>query len=203
MLQADNARKALSKLPARQPKRLLGFNKLQASVERSKSLETTNWLHTLNGHALTGQTKKEAREALGFADIDDTGTGGSDIENPGTGGSERFANRKDLEVDVEIKDFTRHGMELSYLEGLSDTEFTAMSQVAKRETVVTRWEVRGEHTGPILGIAPTRRSVTVIGMTMLKFAEEPRPQGGRRAWATDEWTYWDLPSLMQQLGAMP
>ena len=190
MFQADEARKLLSTLPARQPKRLVGFNKLVNYHERTKAREVTNWLHDLNGHSLTGQLKKEAREELGYKDADAEAIG-----------SDRFLGREELEIDVEIEDPTRHGMELTYLDGLSDIEFTGTSQMQKRESVITRWEVIGKHTETMLGIAPTRRQVTITGMTMLKFAEEPRPGGGRVARATDEWTYWDLPSLMQQLGA--
>jgi hypothetical protein len=188
-MQADKARKALLRLPVRTPRRLAGFNKLQGYVASTKARETTEWLHTVNRHELTGRSKKEFRKELGFQDIQDDE------------GSARFVDRRELEVVVEIKDFARHGMELSYLEGLSDIEFTAMSQVPKKDAVVTRWEVTGMHTGPILGIAPTGKSVTITGMTMMRFAEEPRPQGGRRAFATDEWTYWDLPGLIEQVGA--
>jgi hypothetical protein len=190
MFQADGARKLLSTLPARQPKRLVGFNKLVNYHERTKAREVTTWLHDVNGHSLTGQAKKDARAALGYEDADAEAIG-----------SERFLDRKELEIEVEIKEFTRHGMELSYLDGLSDIEFTAVSQIQKRESVVTRWEITGQHTGTMLGVAPTRRHVTITGMTMVKFGEEPRPEGGRIARATDEWTYWDLPALLEQLGA--
>jgi hypothetical protein len=192
MFQADDARKLLSTLPARQPKRLIGFNKLRNYHERAKAREVVNWLHEVNRHALTGQTKKEARKELGYED--------ADAEDPG---SNRFLGREELEIDVEINEFTQHGMELSYLDGLSDIEFTAVSQTQKRDSVITRWEVIGRHTGTLFGVAPSNREVTITGMTMMKFAEEPRPGGGRRAWATDGWTYWDLPSLLEQLGASP
>jgi hypothetical protein len=40
-------------------------------------------------------------------------------------------------------------------------------------------------------------------MTLLKF-EDPIMTGDVRLLrATDEWTYWDLPSLLEQIGATP
>jgi predicted ester cyclase len=190
MFQADEARRLLTTLPARQPKRLIGFNKLQNYTERTKARETITWLHVVNRHELTGLSKKEAREALGYTDADADAIG-----------SQRFLGREELEIEVEIEGFTRRAMDLSYLDGLSDVEFTAISQVTKRDSVVTRWEVNGVHTGTMLGIAPTHRPVTITGMTMLMFTEEVRPGRGRLARATDEWTYWDVPSLLKQLGA--
>jgi predicted ester cyclase len=93
-------------------------------------------------------------------------------------------------------------MPLTYLEGLSDIEFTATSQASKGKAVVTRWEVNGKHTGPLLGVAPTGKQVTITGMTMIKFDEEPHPEGaGRMSHALEEWTYWDLPALAEQIGA--
>src|SRR4029453_14845833 len=174
MFQADEARKLRSPLPARQPKRLVGFNKLVNYHERTKAREVTNWLHDVNGHALTGQTKKEARKALGYED--------ADAEDPG---SDRFLGREELKIDVEIKDLTHHGMELSYLDGLSDIELQAGSQIQKRDSVITRWEVIGRHTGTMFGVAPSNREITINGMTMMKFAEERKPEGGTIAWATD------------------
>jgi hypothetical protein len=37
----------------------------------------------------------------------------------------------------------------------------------------------------------------------MAFDEKQNPDGSSEAWATDEWTYWDLPSLMEQVGASP
>jgi hypothetical protein len=190
-LQADEARKAILRLPARQPKRLRGYNALRAFWDRGKGKEVITWLHKINGDAFTGRSKRAFREELGFADTQDEGA------------TTRFVDRKELEIVVQIEDFERRAMELSYLEGLSDVEFTASSQLPKEDLVVVRWQVIGKHTGTLLGVPPTNQEVTITGMTMLKFEEQPRPEGGRIAQATDEWTYWDLPALMQQLGVTP
>jgi hypothetical protein len=188
-LQADEARKALTRLPAKLPRRLFGYNQLKGYTERARARETLRWLHKLNGDPITGKSKREFREELGY-----------DVEQDE--GLERMkVDKKELDVEVVIEDFAPHGMEMFYLEGLSDTEFTASSQLAKDGRVVTRWEVTGQHTGPILGMPPTRRSLTITGMTAVTFVEERKPEGGRLMRATDVWTYWDLPGLMQQIGA--
>ena len=191
-LQADEARKAILKLPARQPKRLRGYNALRAFWDRGKGKEVITWLHKVNGDEFTGRSKRAFREELGFAD-----TSGDE------GATARFADRRELEIEVHFENYARRAMELSYLDGLSDVEFTASSQLPKGDLVVVRWQVIGRHTGTLLGVPPTNEEVTITGMTMIKFDEQPRPEGGRIAQATDEWTYWDLPALMQQLGVAP
>ena len=93
-------------------------------------------------------------------------------------------------------------MPLTYLEGLSEMEFTATSQVAKHLAVVTRWEVYGKHSGELLGVPPTGRQVTLTGMTWIQFDEQLNPDGpGRTSRGLETWTYWDLPSLLEQIGA--
>jgi hypothetical protein len=188
-LQADEARKALTRLPAKLPRRLFGYNQLKGFTERTRARETLRWLHALNGDPIIGKTKREFRAELGY-----------DVEQD-EGLARMKVDKKELDIDVVIEDFARHGMEMFYLEGLSDTEFTASSQLSKDARVVTRWEVTGLHAGTILGMPPTRRSLTITGMTMMTFSEERKPEGGRVMRATDEWTYWDLPGLMEQIGA--
>jgi hypothetical protein len=191
VLQADGARKRMGDLPQRQPKRLRGYNMMQAFADRGKSKEVISWLHKIHGDAFTGKAKRAVREELGFGDVKEEGA------------AARFVDRKELEVEVVIKDFTRHAMELSYIDGLSNIEFAAVSSVPRGDTVVVRWEVNGLHTNALLGVAPTRADVAITGLTMLKFTQERRPEGGLLVTATDEWTYWDLPALMNQLGATP
>lgn len=190
-LQADGARKKMSDLPTRQPKRLRGYNMMRAFADRGKGKEVINWMHTIHGDAFTGRSKRAYREELGFADVKDEGA------------AARFVDRRELEVEVIVRNFERHGMELSYLDGLKNIEFTATSSVPKDDSVVIRWEVVGQHKESLLGVPPTGAEVTITGLTMLKFKDEKRPEGGRRLTATDEWTYWDLPGLMEQLKATP
>jgi hypothetical protein len=186
-LQADQARKVLTRLPAKLPQRLFGYIKLKALYERARARETSEWLHKIHGDPVKGKSKREVRKEI-FQ--------GEDEESAKRMG----IKATELEMNVEIDDFARHAMEMFYIDGLSDTEFVTTSQVPKDEYMVTRWEVTGLHTGMLLGIPPTRKSVTITGMTLMKFAEERQPDDALNMWATDEWTFWDLPGLMEQLG---
>src|SRR5712692_3968146 len=57
-----------------------------------------------------------------------------------------------------------------YLTAYPDTHFTIEDQIAEGDTVVTRWTARGTHKGPLMGIPPTGKQVTVTGITIDRFA---------------------------------
>jgi hypothetical protein len=192
MFQADNARKAFSEMPVRQPKRLFGYNMLRSYSERMRLRETTKWLHALHGDPITGKSKREVRIELGLVDEDAEGTASEMVGTDLT------------KIEIEIEDPPRYGMPLTYLDGLSAIEFRVSNQTVKHTVAVTRWEVRGTHSGVLLGVPPTGRSVSIAGITWLRFGEdEPMPDGGRKGVATEAWSYWDLQSLMDQIGAIP
>jgi hypothetical protein len=200
MLQADEARKALSDLPGRLPKRLRGYMAVRLFGERALVRESRIWLHAVNGDAITGKDKRTVRKEL-FGRTDEEEAMG-DAE-PDAQVQQGDMEAKELEVDVTFEDPQPHGMPLTYLEGLSDIELSATSNIVKDNVVVLRWEISGTHSRELLGVAPTQTAVTVVGITSIKFDEKPKSEGGREMWATDEWTFWDLPSLMQQIGATP
>jgi predicted ester cyclase len=204
MVQADAARKALVELPRRQPHRLRRYIMVLSQGERFRLKETTKWIHSLNGDPITGKEKSVYRKELGYTvapEEEDTGAP-EDEETKATQETDpRAIDPKELEVEAVVEEPVQRGMPLSYLDGLSQVEFAISTQLVKQDAVIIRWEVNGTHSGRLLGVPPTGANVNVTGITMVKFAEEPRPEGGRRTWATDEWTYWDLPSLMEQLGA--
>ena len=76
-----------------------------------------------------------------------------------------------------------------------DAERTVDDQVEDgNQTVVTRWTATGTHEGEFMGIAPTRKRVTITGISIHRIA------GGR---IVEEWQEWDSLGLMQQLGAVP
>jgi hypothetical protein len=192
MFQADNARKALSEMPARQPKRLYGYNLLRSYSERMRLRETTKWLHALHGDPITGRSKREVRIELGLVSEDQEGK------------MSEFVGTDLTKLEIDIEDPPRYGMPLTYLDGLSAIEFRVSNQTVKHTVVVTRWEVGGTHSALLLGVPPTGRIVSFAGITWLKFAEdEPQPDGSRRGVATEVWSYWDLQSLMDQIGATP
>jgi steroid delta-isomerase-like uncharacterized protein len=66
----------------------------------------------------------------------------------------------------------------AYRAALPDLRVTVEDQLAEEDKVVTRWTVRGTHSGEFLGLAPTGDEVTVSGI------EFDRMVGGRidEAW---------------------
>ena len=67
-------------------------------------------------------------------------------------------------------------------------------QVEEADTVVSRWTVRGSHTGDFFGVPPTGRHITMEGFSEYRF------DGDRMA---ESWVLYDQLGLMQQLGAVP
>ncbi len=69
-------------------------------------------------------------------------------------------------------------------------------ETAFSEGDMVAWNVRvtGTHTGEMMGIPPTGKSVTVSGMTINRIS------GGR---VVEDWTVVDQLGLLQQLGAVP
>lgn len=65
---------------------------------------------------------------------------------------------------------------------------------AGSDTVVTRWTGSGTHTGELLGIAPTGKSVSVDGIWLHRIA------GGK---IVESWNGWDALGMLQQLGVVP
>jgi hypothetical protein len=191
-LMADGARKALSELPGRQPKRLIRYNRVTAFRERAPARKATIWLHAVHGDPVMGRAKREYRKEFGYASEEEDALKNLD---PG--------QMAELDVEVTIDNPTPRGMPRLYLAGMSDIEFKASSQTVVSNAVVSRWEIEGVHSGPLLGVPATGTRISLTGITWLAFEREQNPDGSTRAWATDEWTYWDLPSLMQQIGASP
>jgi steroid delta-isomerase-like uncharacterized protein len=82
----------------------------------------------------------------------------------------------------------------AYLAGFPDGAITVDEIIAEGNVVATRWTGRGTNTGSLMGMPPTGRQVTVIGMTFTRIVN------GK---AREDWTTWDSLGLMQQLGAIP
>ena len=64
--------------------------------------------------------------------------------------------------------------------------------VAEGDKVAVRWAYRGTHKGEFMGIAPTRKQVTMTGISILRIV------GGK---IVEEWGESDNLGFMQQLGA--
>lgn len=80
------------------------------------------------------------------------------------------------------------------LSAFSGTSSTVEDVIAEGDKVVTRITFRGTHTGDMMGIPPTGRSVTVDETIIDQFAD------GR---IVESWRLFDQMAMMQQLGLIP
>jgi steroid delta-isomerase-like uncharacterized protein len=81
-----------------------------------------------------------------------------------------------------------------YRAAFPDVRLTVDQQIAEGDSVLTRWTATGTHLGEFMGIAPTRKQVTVNGMILSRFAD------GK---LIDDYEIMDVFGLVQQLGGMP
>jgi steroid delta-isomerase-like uncharacterized protein len=74
---------------------------------------------------------------------------------------------------------------------LPDLRVTVNQIVAERDLVMVYWTAAGTNTQPGMGLPATGKKVKVDGMTLLRF------KSGK---ICEEWSVWDMLSVMQQLG---
>jgi predicted ester cyclase len=79
-----------------------------------------------------------------------------------------------------------------YRTAFPDMLLTIEDLVAARDTVAWRFSLRGTHTGPFLGLRPTGRLVTAVGIVYGRLKE------GR---VVESWVSFDTLSLLRQTGA--
>lgn len=77
--------------------------------------------------------------------------------------------------------------------GFPDVHFTVEDVIAEGDKVVGRWTFRGTHQGDFMGILPTGRKVSVMGIAIYRIA---------RGKIAEAWVAWDSLGLLQQLGAV-
>ncbi|HJU27625.1 MAG TPA: ester cyclase [Candidatus Binataceae bacterium] len=75
-----------------------------------------------------------------------------------------------------------------------DIRFTLEDMLAEGDRVVYRYSARGTHKGEFLGVAPTRKQVTIAGTVISRIAK------GR---FQEDWENADDLGLMRQLGLAP
>ena len=75
-----------------------------------------------------------------------------------------------------------------------DARWAILELVAEGETVVTRLQVQGSFSGPLVGLAPPGRPATLTGVAISRFA------AGR---LVGLWLQADLLSLLEQLAVLP
>jgi steroid delta-isomerase-like uncharacterized protein len=80
------------------------------------------------------------------------------------------------------------------LAGFPDYQTTIEDLIAEGDKVVARVTMTGTHTGDFMGIPPTGKHISFIGIYVVKIAD------GK---IVEHWGEEDGVSLMQQLGVMP
>lgn len=81
-----------------------------------------------------------------------------------------------------------------YRGAFPDLHITVEDWVAEGDKVVTRFRAQGTHKGPLMGIPPTEKQVTVTGIDMLGF---------EHGTILEHWGNRDDLGMLQQLGAVP
>lgn len=82
----------------------------------------------------------------------------------------------------------------SYFQAFPDQAVTVDDIVAQGDKVVARYTVRGTHTGELMGIPPTAKSMEVTGISIMRL------ENGKVA---EEFALFDAMGLFQQLGLVP
>lgn len=87
----------------------------------------------------------------------------------------------------------------NFLTAFPGSKFEVLLTVAQGDYVVTHWKSTGLHAGPLhspsgTAIPPTGKSVTLMGSTTSQV------KNGK---ITHSWTFWDMTSLLGQLGLLP
>ena len=81
-----------------------------------------------------------------------------------------------------------------YRDAFEGARITVQEQVAEGDTVATRWEGRGRHTGELMGIPPTGKDIVVTGINITRIKD------GKLA---EDEIVWDTLGMLQQVGAVP
>ena len=98
-----------------------------------------------------------------------------------------------LEGDVQGPDGFKQLVGM-YRTAFPDLQVAFDDQLVAGDLVVTRWTARGTHRGELVGLAPSGRSIAVVGVIIDRFS------GGQIA---EEWASYDSLGLLQQVGAAP
>jgi steroid delta-isomerase-like uncharacterized protein len=77
---------------------------------------------------------------------------------------------------------------------IPDAHVRVERMVAEADTVVVEWTSSGTHRGKLMGIPPTGKSVSVKGVSLIRY------RGGL---AIADTRVWDLAGLLRQIGLLP
>jgi steroid delta-isomerase-like uncharacterized protein len=79
--------------------------------------------------------------------------------------------------------------------GFPDMRVTVDDVIGEGDRVAYRWTAQGTHTGEMMGIAPTGRSVTLTGITIDRYDDT--------GLIVEHWESYDQLGMLQQLGVIP
>lgn len=79
------------------------------------------------------------------------------------------------------------------LEAFPDARISVDQLLADGELVVARCTLRGTNRGPLLGAAPTGRSICVTGIDIARFTGDK---------IAEHWEEWDWLGMLEQLGLL-
>lgn len=83
----------------------------------------------------------------------------------------------------------------TYVTAFPDLRFDVEQLLPSGDYVISRWHATGTHRGELMGIPPTnRRGEGIQGCTVAEV---------RNGEIVREWVYWDVATLLRQLGVMP
>jgi steroid delta-isomerase-like uncharacterized protein len=85
-------------------------------------------------------------------------------------------------------------MMLPFRAAFSDAHTIVNDVIVEGDKVVWRWTFRGTHTGALMGIPATNKTITFTGITIDRIAGDQ---------IVERWNQADFMGLMQQLGVMP
>jgi steroid delta-isomerase-like uncharacterized protein len=88
---------------------------------------------------------------------------------------------------------------MNFFRAFPDSKFEIVMDVVQDEYVVTNWKISGGHSGPLQapsgGMIPaTGKTATLVGSTTFQIKD------GK---IVHSWNYWDMSSLLGQLGLLP
>jgi steroid delta-isomerase-like uncharacterized protein len=123
---------------------------------------------------------------------------------------DEFINKKNLAAAAEYlaPDYVGHFTGAPPVQGIAafqqyltmwntampDSRVTIEDVVAEGDSLAVRVTYRGTHTGPLMNIPPTGKSVTISGINVFRFAD------GK---AAEQWANVDDLGMLQQLGVIP
>jgi steroid delta-isomerase-like uncharacterized protein len=81
-----------------------------------------------------------------------------------------------------------------YRAGFPDVRFTVDRMVGEGDQVAAHWTASGTNTGPLFGMPPTGKQVTVSGLAIDRFVD------GK---VKESWAHWDALGMFVQLGLLP